>query len=148
MANQQANIVISATDRFSGVLINAAVRLEALNKQTAKVPDAGEVAAVQAYINALRPVTAVVTVAAPAAVPLNFTIDLVPDTAANRAAVEAELRDMLLREAAPGATILLSHIREAISLATGETDHILSVPAANVTHTTGQMATFGAITWV
>lgn len=112
------------------------------------IPDAGEVAAVQAYIDALRPVTAVVTVAAPVAVPLNFTIDLVPDTAAIRAAIEVELRDLLRREAAPGVTILLSHIREAISLATGETDHILSVPAANVTHTTGQMATFGAITWV
>lgn len=112
------------------------------------IPDAGEVAAVQAYIDALRPVTAQLTVVAPVAVPLNFTIDLVPDTAANRAAVEAELRDMLLRESEPGATILLSHIREAISLATGESDHILTVPAANVAHTVGQMATFGAITWV
>lgn len=112
------------------------------------IPDAGEVTAVQDYIDVLRPVTAVVTVAAPVAVPLNFTIDIVPDTAAIRAAVEAELRDLLLREAEPGATILLSHIREAISLATGETDHILTVPAADVTHTAGQMATFGAITWV
>lgn len=111
------------------------------------IPDAGEVAAVQAHIDSLRPVTADVTVVAPIAVPLNFTIDIVPDTAAIRAAIEAELRDLLRREAAPGATILLSHIREAISLATGENDHILTAPAANVTHTTGQMATFGAITW-
>jgi uncharacterized phage protein gp47/JayE len=112
------------------------------------IPDAAEVLAVQAYIDSVRPVTAVVTVAAPIAVPLNFTIDITPDTAAIRAAIEAELRDLLLREAEPGATILLSHIREAISLATGESDHILTAPAANVTHTTGEMATFGAITWV
>jgi uncharacterized phage protein gp47/JayE len=111
------------------------------------IPDAAEVAAVQAYIDGLRPVTAGVTVAAPIAVTLNFTIDITPDTAAIRAAIEAELRDLLRREAEPGATILLSHIREAVSLATGESDHILTVPAANVTHTTGQMATFGAITW-
>lgn len=111
------------------------------------IPDAGEVATVQAHIDSLRPVTAVVTVAAPVAVPLNFTIDLTPDTAAIRAAIEAELRDLLRREAEPGATILLSHIREAISLATGENDHILTAPAANVTHTAGQIATFGVITW-
>jgi len=112
------------------------------------IPDAGEVAAVQAHIDSVRPVTADVTVVAPIAVPLNFTIDLTPDTAAIRAAVEAELRDLLLRESEPGATILLSHIREAISLASGENDHILSVPAANVTHAVGEMATFGTITWL
>lgn len=112
------------------------------------IPDAGEVTAVQEYIDALRPVTAVVTVAAPVAVPLDFTIDIVPDTAAIRAAIEAELRDLLRREAEPGATILLSHIREAISLAAGENDHVLTAPAANVTHAVGEMATFGTITWV
>ncbi|MCG3177411.1 MAG: hypothetical protein MOGMAGMI_02385 [Candidatus Omnitrophica bacterium] len=112
------------------------------------IPDAGEVTAVQDYIDSVRPVTADVTVVAPIAVPLNFTIDLTPDTAAIRAAVEAELRDLLLREAEPGATILLSHIREAVSLASGENDHILTVPAANVTHAVGEMATFGTITWL
>lgn len=112
------------------------------------IPDAGEIAAVQAYIDSVRPVTAAVTVVAPVAVPLNFTIDIVPDTAAIRAAIEAELRDLLRRESAPGATILLSHIREAISLATGENDHVLTAPAANVAHAVGEMATFGAITWL
>ena len=112
------------------------------------IPDAGEVTAVQDYIDSVRPVTADVTVVAPIAVPLNFTIDLTPDTAAIRAAVEAELRDLLLRESEPGATILLSHIREAVSLASGENDHILTVPAANVTHAVGEMATFGTITWL
>lgn len=111
------------------------------------IPDAGEVAAVQAYIDALRPVTAQVTVVAPVAVPLNFTLLVVPNTAAVKAAVEAELRDLLQREAEPGGTILISHIREAISIATGETNHTLTTPAADVTHTTGQMATMGTITW-
>ena len=112
------------------------------------IPDAGEVAAVQAHIDALRPVTADVTVVAPVAVPMDFQIQLTPGTAAVKAAVEAELRDLLLREAEPGATILLSHLREAISIAAGETDHDLVSPAADVTHTTGQMATFGSITWL
>lgn len=112
------------------------------------IPDAGEVAVVQNYVNALRPATAELYVVAPVADPLNFTITLTPSTVAVKAAIEAELRDLLLREAAPGATLLISHIREAISLAAGETDHVLTLPAANVVSATGHMPTFGAITWL
>lgn len=111
------------------------------------IPTAPKVTEVQDYIDARRPVTADVSVVAPAAAPLNFTIQLTPDTTAVRAEVEAELRDLLDREAAPGATILLSHINEAISIAAGETDHLLTVPAADVTHAASDIATFGAITW-
>lgn len=112
------------------------------------IPDAGEVAAVYDHIQEVRPVTAMVHVFAPVPVPLNFTIDLTPDTVQTRAAVEASLRDMLSRDSAPGTTILLSHIREAVSIAIGETDSVVSVPAANVPHTTAQMATMGTITWL
>lgn len=112
------------------------------------IPDAAEVAAVQAYIDTLRPATAEVYVVAPVADVTNFTITLTPSTVAVKAAVEAELRDLLLREAAPGVTLLLSHIREAISLAAGETDHVLSVPAANITPAIGRIPVFGAITWL
>lgn len=112
------------------------------------IPDGGEVAAVQSHIDVLRPVCAQVTVAAPTAVPLALTIELTPDTTAVRNAVQAELADLLKREAAPGATILLSHIREVISLAAGETNHVLTVPSADVTHTSAQIATLGTITWV
>lgn len=111
------------------------------------IPDAAEVTAVQTYIDARRPVTADVTVAAPVAVPLNLTIQLTPNTSVVQAAVQAELADLLRREAEPGGTILISHIREAISLAAGETNHVLTVPSADVTHTTGQIATLGTITW-
>lgn len=111
------------------------------------IPSGPEVAAVQAYIDARRPVTAAVTVAAPTAVPLNLTIALTPDTVAVRDAVVAQLQDLIRREAEPGATILLSHIREAISVAAGETNHVLSVPSANVTHAAGQIATLGTVTW-
>lgn len=113
------------------------------------IPDAGEVAAVQAYVDALRPVTAQVTVVAPAAVPLNFQIQgLIPSNSTVQSAIQAELQDLLLREAVPGGTILLSHIRAAISAATDETDYVLVAPAANVTNTTGNMSTMGSITWL
>lgn len=112
------------------------------------IPDAAEVLAVQTYIDNLRPVTADLTVVAPAPVSLNFTIAVTPNTLAVKAAVEAELRDLLTREASPGATILLSHIREAISIAAGESNYTMTVPSADITHTTGQMAVMGVLTWL
>jgi uncharacterized phage protein gp47/JayE len=113
------------------------------------IPDAGEVAAVQTYIDARRPVTAQVTVVAPAAVPINFQIQgLAPSNATVQSAVQAELQDLLVREALPGGTILLSHLRAAISAAAGETDYVLVAPSANVTNTIGNMSTMGSITWL
>lgn len=112
------------------------------------IPDAAEVAAVQDYIDERRPVTADVSVAAPVAVPLDFTISVVPDTAVVRAAVEANLEDLLTREAEPGGEILLSHIREAISVAAGESDHVLSDPVADVQANTGEIFVMGTVTWV
>lgn len=113
------------------------------------IPDAGEVAAMQAYVDALRPVTAQLTVLAPVSSILNFTISgLSPNTAAVRAAVEVELKDLLLREAVPGGTLLLSHIRAAISAASGEDDFALTAPSANVVNASGQISIFGGITWV
>ncbi len=111
------------------------------------IPQAADVQAVQDYIDAVRPVTADLTVVAPVAVPLDLTIALTPNTSAVQAAVKAELADLLTREAEPGGTILLSHIREAISIAAGETDHDLTSPTADVTHNTGEIAVLGTITW-
>lgn len=111
------------------------------------IPDAGEVAAVQAYIDARRPIGAAITVSAPTAVALNISITLTPNTAAVRDAVTAELTDLLRREAAPGGTILLSHIREAISTAAGETNSVVTAPTGDVTHTTSQIATLGTVTF-
>lgn len=112
------------------------------------IPLAGDVAAVDAWIAPLRPVTADVDVFAPTPIALNLTIDLTPDTAEGRLAVQAELQDLLARDAQPGGTILLSRIREAVSVAAGETNNIVSVPSADVTHTAGQLAVLGVITWV
>lgn len=111
------------------------------------IPQAGDVTTVQDHIDPLRPVTADVTVAAPVAVALDFTIDPEPGTADVKAAIEAELRDMLRRDAEPGGTILISRVREAISIAAGETDHVLTVPSANVTHAPDEIATMGTVTW-
>ncbi|MFG6462252.1 baseplate J/gp47 family protein [Roseateles sp. DXS20W] len=111
------------------------------------IPDSAEVAAVQAYIDELRPVCAQVTVEAPTQAALNMTIQLTPNTTAVRAAVQAELADVLQREAMPGGTILLSHLREAISVAAGETNSVLVTPTADVEHDPGEMPVLGTITW-
>ncbi|WP_218580146.1 baseplate J/gp47 family protein [Pseudomonas sp. 8Z] len=112
------------------------------------IPTAPVLDTVLAYINVKRPVTAEVFVVPPIAVPLNFEIQLTPDTAALRALVASALQDLLRREAEPGGTILRTHIAEAISTTVGETDHVLQSPVANVVHAAGEMAVFGSITWL
>jgi uncharacterized phage protein gp47/JayE len=111
------------------------------------IPDAGEVEAVQEYIDALRPVTAALTVVAPDPVELDFNIAVTPNTQAVKDAVQAELLDLLRREAEPNGTILISRIREAISIAAGEENYSMSAPTADVTHTVNEIAVMGTITW-
>ena len=75
--------------------------------------------------------------------PVAYVIsDLQPDSAEIRAAIIAELR-ICVRDAIPGGTLLVSHMREAISIAAGENDHVLVSPAGNVTCLPGELATFG-----
>lgn len=81
------------------------------------------VAAVQEYIDGVRPVTASVYVFAPVPETVDLTIRLYPATDAARAAVLAELGDLFVREAEPDKAMYVSHINEAISLASGEVDH-------------------------
>lgn len=118
------------------------------------IPDAGEVATVQAYIDdaSRRPVTAQLTAAAPSAVPQNYTITVSPNTAAVKAAVTASLADMLRRKAVPhggehDGTIYLDDNREAVKTATGLQHYTMSFPAGDVALTTGQLAVMGVITW-
>ncbi|MEX2630037.1 MAG: baseplate J/gp47 family protein [Tistlia sp.] len=114
------------------------------------IPEAADVAAVQAYIDQpdVRPVSVEVIVVAPVAVPLDIEVaEIDPDTAEIRAAVLAELEDMLRVRAEPGGTVRLSWIWEAVARATGEDSHLVVSPAADVTHATGEVAVLGEVTW-
>lgn len=111
-------------------------------------PVGADVTEVQTYIDGLAPVTVDVTVQAPLEQELNPSISITPDTAAVRESVEQHLNDLLLRRTEPGGTVLLSEINEAISLASGETDHTLVSPVANVTTAATEILTLGTITWV
>lgn len=119
-----------------------------LDDQVDIIPDEDKVAEVQAYLDARRPVTAEVIVFAPTPLPVNFSIQLTPNTAPVKAAVLAELEDLLRRFAEPGKVIPHSKLSEAISIAEGETSHDLVVPAGNVTPTSGQLPVMGAPTWL
>ncbi|QAX83690.1 baseplate J protein [Pseudomonas sp. DTU12.3] len=111
------------------------------------VPNAEQLAEVQAYIEPLRPVTAEVHVLPPVQVPVTYNLKLTPDTSAVRAAVETQLRDLHNREADLGQNLLISHIREAISSAAGETDHVLNSPTGNVAADDSELLTFGGCVW-
>lgn len=116
------------------------------------IPDAAEVQAVQDHLDSVRPVTADLTVLAPVAVPEAMTISLSPNTSLVQAAVSTALADLFRREAevedgAGSGTILISHIKEAISLASGEIDHALVAPIVNLTYSAGEIGTLGVITF-
>lgn len=115
-------------------------------------PTAGDVTLVQAALDAERPITAEVTALAPTKLEVDFTIHLVPDNGDTRAAVTAELTDLLRRVAEPGdgagrGTVLLSAIRTAIGTAEGVTDYVLTVPAADVVPGVGALPVLGVIAW-
>ncbi len=110
-------------------------------------PSVGEVADVQAYIDERRPVTIDATVFSPTPFVVDFEISITPSTAAVKAAVQSELEDLIARAGEPGGTILLSQIREAVSLAAGETDNEVIDPVADVVAGAGELPVMGTITW-
>jgi len=125
-------------------------------------PSPAKIQEVVDFIEPLRPVTANVNVFAPNLLAIDMTIQLKPNTAEVQTNVQTELEDMILREAAlngafggPGVTldgkILLSKMNEAISIALGEEDHLITVinggAPADVAPATGELAVLGTITW-
>lgn len=117
------------------------------DEEASIIPSPAKVAEVQAYINARAPVTAEVFVAAPVADPLNMSIKLAPNTSAVQNAVRAELVDLIERDSAPGGTIFISRLREAVSLAAGENNNQIVTPIADVANATGHMAILGTLTF-
>lgn len=112
------------------------------------VPTEAMVELVAEHIETKRPVTAEVSIKAPTLKPVNVTISsLDPDTTTVREAVKAELQDLFIRESEPGSTVLVSHIRAAISYAAGEIDHQLISPTTNPEAGPNDLLTLGEITW-
>lgn len=118
------------------------------DENTDIIPNSLKVSEVQSYLDERRPITAEVTVFTPASVEVDFSIVISPDTPEVRSAVEGELKDLIRREAAPGEPLLLTHIAEAISISSGENDHNLISPNADITFNSNEIPVFGSITWL
>lgn len=110
-------------------------------------PLSADLLAMEAHLDALKPVTAEVVVFAPVARPVDMIIRLTPDTSPVRQAVLAELDDLFARDVQPGGTLRLSRIREAISLAQGEAFHDLELPSVDPVSGPGEMLTLGTVTF-
>lgn len=127
----------------------------------APYPAAVECDAVRAHLEATGTPWGEIVVVAPVKKPVNFTLRVSPDTPAVRAAVSDALGSVIAAEASPvardlegrtqlpvgGVTLPRSHFTEAISLAPGEFDHVLSLPAADIVCGVGELAELGEITW-
>lgn len=111
------------------------------------IPTLEKVLEVAAYIEERRPVTARPQVFAPIPLVLDVEVHVTPDTDRVRLAVVAALEDLVLREAVPGGLLYLSHVREAISNAVGEVDHVLTLPTADVQAPPGELVQLGAVTF-
>ena len=111
------------------------------------IPQEADRQVVAEHIETRRPVTADVFVVLPIADALNLKIAITPDTAATRASAEANVWAAVRRDAIPGGTILLSRLHEALSLANGETDHVILSHTANITTETGHIVVPGTISW-
>ncbi len=112
------------------------------------IPDNKAIQLVQDYIDEKRPVTAEVFVFKPIPVKIDFKIKVKPNNQIVHIAIEANLRDLLGREAEPEGTIFLSHLREAISKSPHEVDHTLLYPTTDIVLKTAQIAVIGKIEWI
>jgi uncharacterized phage protein gp47/JayE len=113
------------------------------------IPTQADVDLVQAHLDEVRPVTAQVIVVAPIPQAINVTIaTLTPDTPEVRTAVVAELTDTLFRNGVPGGVLYISWLWEAVSLASGERHHRITVPTGDVQLGAGELPILGTVTYV
>jgi uncharacterized phage protein gp47/JayE len=111
------------------------------------IPGPAHCAEVQTYIEERQSVIPEVYALPPVQQPVTYQIRVTPDTVAVRAAVERALQSLHAAEADLGAGLLISHIREAISGAAGERDHVLYEPTADVPAAANELLTFGGVVW-
>jgi uncharacterized phage protein gp47/JayE len=113
------------------------------------IPSAQSLLDMAAHLEQYTPMGSELFVEPTVFLPVNFTIhDLPNGDPAIRQAITNELTDLLYREGGPGQTIPISHITEAISGASGEYDHVLTVPSAPIVVPYNGIAALGTITWV
>lgn len=116
----------------------------ARDNDASPIPDTGELAEVQAALDEVGPVAAGITVAPLVGLPINFDIDITPDTPAVRAAVKARLQARFRRRG-PGSDIPVSVWLGAIGSAAGLEEFELNAPAALTAVAPNQLPVLGTI---
>jgi uncharacterized phage protein gp47/JayE len=94
----------------------------------------------------VQPVTALVTVMAPAPSPVNFTISGIP--AGQRSAVQGAIADVFYRNGnAKGGTVPIAFVWTAIASVSGVSDFVITTPSGDITNAVGTLPTVGTITY-
>lgn len=111
------------------------------------IPSQTIIDTVAAHVAIEKPVEVPVTVQAPIARPLDLVFTkLVPNSPEIQKSVLAELDDLLREESATDSTLLLTHIRAAISKAPGEIDYHITLND-DVVLGVNELPVVGATTW-
>ncbi len=112
------------------------------------IPDSALVAKVQEHIETVASVLCKVYVQAPVEQKADFTLSITPDNLTVRTAAKKALASLFKKEAEPGGTIYLSHVHAALSAASGETDHKITLPADDiVAQSDSFIPVLGEVTW-
>jgi len=119
------------------------------------IPIQAKIDEVQVAVESQQPITARAFTFAPTTTDLDIEVNISPNTTAVQDAIKAEIAALIIRESQVSGTyqdsttnytgiISLSKIREAISVATGEDDHVLVSPVADITPAAGGLVVEGA----
>ena len=114
------------------------------------IPTSPQIAAVQAYVDSVRPVTADFVAAAPSTVSVAITVgSIVPNTSDARAAVEAEWNALFRAKAlvAGGTTLYISELWAAASQASDVSAIDIDSPTGTTTCEDDEAFILGVVTW-
>ncbi|QIB34739.1 baseplate J/gp47 family protein [Ancylobacter pratisalsi] len=112
-----------------------------------RAPTETEIAAIGAYLDTVRPVTAERAVVPAIIVPRNMTLQLTPSTYAVQEAVKSAWRTFFAAEAEIGGTLKFSRLSEAVSSAAGEYAHRFIAPTADIVSAATELSAPGVVTW-
>jgi uncharacterized phage protein gp47/JayE len=110
-------------------------------------PIPAELDAMAAHLDPLRPVTAEVYVRPVVLLPVPMQLAVVPDTLPMRAALEGAAAAHFAAEAEIGQRVARSRLSEALSAASGEYAHYITVPPADVVPDRDELPVPGVVTW-
>lgn len=117
--------------------------------ESRSTPAVGDMLTVANALFPLRPVTALVYVAAPTPNTINFTISLAGASTALKAEIETAITNAFKREGSPlaGTYVTLDKIEEAIIAVPGSDGFVITAPTTNIAMVLGQVPVVGTITW-